>query len=220
MLKVNSLSFKYSTKNFSLQDISLEAEPGYIYTIIGENGSGKTTLLKLIYGMLTPKSGEVIWNDKRITSKTLSKYHQEVAYVGTEWCVGAYSIIQNKDMFSVLYPNFDEEYFEELIKKSDLEEVKDKAYDTLSRGQKVKAEIAFNMAKKPKFLILDEPLANLDPIFKVDILELIQRAVADDGMGVMMSTNLLDEIKNITDYAGIMKDGRMEKWGTNEDILQ
>ncbi len=60
MLEVNNISFKYKNKGFQLSDVSLEAEEGYIYTIIGENGSGKTTLLKLIYGMLTPKSGEIL----------------------------------------------------------------------------------------------------------------------------------------------------------------
>lgn len=219
MLEVNNISFKYKNKGFQLSDVSLEAEEGYIYTIIGENGSGKTTLLKLIYGMLTPKSGEILWNSTKLGTKILPAFHREVAFVGGVWCVADYSIEKNMDILSTLYPDFDKEFFEKMLSKADLDSVKNNPYNTLSKGQQVKAEIIFNLAKRPKFMILDEPLASLDPVYKVDILEILQTAVANDNLGILMSTNLLDEIRNITDYAGIMKDGSLVRWGESTSVF-
>ena len=220
MIEVKNISFKYSGNDFRMEDISLSLEEGYINTIIGENGCGKTTLLKLIYGMLTPKNGEILWNGKSIGIDTLPAYHREVAFVGGDWCIPDYSIRKNMEILSTLYPDYDKDLFDDLIKKADLSETEDTAISNLSKGQTVKAEIIFNLAKKPKMLILDEPLANLDPVFKVDILEIIQNAVASEELGVIMSTNLLDEVKNITDFAGIMKEGKMIRWGDRFTIFE
>ena len=70
-------------------------------------------------------------------------------------------------------------------------------------------------ARHPELLILDEPLANLDPVFKTEIPEILRDAVAKDGMTILMSTNLVDEIRDFTDYYGVIRDGALVKWGEN-----
>ncbi|MCR5149314.1 MAG: ABC transporter ATP-binding protein [Eubacterium sp.] len=225
MLQAENIKFRYKSGKFEVMDISLNIEEGYIYCLLGENGCGKTTTMKLLYGMLTPDKGKVSWNGKtvtedgRIKNKILAEYHREVAFTGTEWCAEGVSVKANVDILSKLYPSFDMNYFESLIKKAGLSGEMDKKYAALSRGQKVKIEIAFNLAKKPKLMILDEPLANLDPVYKVDILEILQNAVAEDNLSIIISTHLLDEITDMVDYIIFMKNGEITDFGDRESIL-
>ena len=94
-----------------------------------------------------------------------------------------------------------------------------KKFGLLSTGEKAKVETAFLLARTPKFIILDEPLANIDPVFKTDILQILQRSVADNGTGVLISTHLLDEISEMVDYIYVMKNGQIVKQGDRFELL-
>lgn len=220
MIEAKNLKFKYRSDKFEIDDVSLKAEQGYISALLGKNGSGKTTLLKLLYGVLKSKSGSVIWNGEKLSAKNMAAYRQEVAFVGSgDWCAAELSIKRNAEIFSTLYPAFDMQYYEELLKMASLPEDKDKTYMSLSKGQKVKAEIVFALARRPKMLLMDEPLANLDPVFKIDILELIQTSVSENGTGVLISTHLTDEISEIVDQIYVIEDGMISKSGSRFELL-
>ena len=226
MLEIKDVCFRYKRGNFKVDRLSLSVEPVYIYCLLGENGSGKTTFMKLMYGMLTGDSGSISWNGHdilsggRIKHKELVKYHAEASFTGEEWCALNMSLGENVKMLSTLYPTFDREYFDKLIARAGLKSELDKSDGKLSKGQKVKAEIAFNLAKRPKLMILDEPLANLDPVFKMEILEILQDAVAENNMSLIISTHLIDEVTDMVDYIILMKKGEIVKAGDRYEVLE
>ena len=223
MLKITDMNYRYPgshKKKFEIKDVSLTLEPGMISCLIGRNGAGKTTLLKLICGMIKAHSGRIEWNGSEVKRKDLPDYRKDVAYVGGEdWCAGSLTIRQNTELFKQLYPEFDDAYYEQLMQLADLEIAAEQAYYQLSAGQQMKAELIFALARHPKMLLLDEPLANLDPVFKTDILELIQEDVAKNGTGVLISSHLVDEISEIVDVICVMENGTIQKSGDRFELL-
>jgi len=223
MIEARNLSFGYGKlrmkKDFELRDVSLKIEPGYMSCLLGKNGAGKTTLLSLLYGTLVPKSGEVLWNGKPLNGRTLAEYRREVAYAGEDWCAECMTVDQNVEMLSILYPSFDRKYFDELMKVAGIGGIGGKVYETLSRGERVKTEISFLLARRPKILLLDEPLANVDPVFKVDVLELLQRGVAENETGILISTHLVDEISDVVDYVYVLEQGKLTQAGSRFEVL-
>lgn len=220
MIKLRDLSYSYDDKDFRLDKINLEIEPGYVTVLVGYNGCGKTTLMRNMYGSLIPKSGEVLYDDKKIDFENLAEYHKDVAFVGKSLFADYYTIEENVELFKNLYDRFDEEMFLNLINKFDLANRIDSRFGILSRGQKVKVEIAFVISLKPKYLILDEPFAGLDEISKQDIVEILQNRINEDNMGVFVSTHLLDEIEDIADFVIMMKGGRIIKQGDRDSVIK
>lgn len=223
MLTAKNLSYRYqigkAKNDFELRDVSLRVEPGYVSCLLGKNGSGKTTLLNLLYGMKKPRAGEVLWKDKALTDKVMTDFRQEVAYVGEAWCVEGMTVEQNIEMLSILYPAFDGTYFDGLMKLAGVDACRKKAFSSLSTGERVKVEISFALARRSKLILLDEPLANIDPVYKVDVLELLQRGVAENETGVLISTHLIDEISDMVDYINVLENGRLVKSGTRFEVL-
>lgn len=222
MLEARNLSYGYGgigKEAFWLRDVSLKLETGYISCLLGKNGAGKTTLLNLLYGMRKPKGGEILWNGERLTERWFPEFRREVAYAGEAWCAESMTVEQNLEMLSILYPSFDRKYFDDLMKLAGTDGVLDKEYAVLSTGERIKTELAFLMARRPKLMLLDEPLANIDPVFKVDVLELLQKCVAENETGILISTHLIDEISDVVDYVNVLEDGRLTKSGTRFDVL-
>lgn len=224
MLKSFKLNYHYGItqpkeNGFAIKDVFINAEPGYITCLLGKNAAGKTTLLSLLYGMLRPKSGKVSWEGKQINDKTLAAYRRDVAYFGETWCSQSLTVNKNVEMLSILYPTFDRETFDSLITLAQAEGTLNRRYMDLSAGEKAKVEIAFLLARKPKLIILDEPLANIDPVFKIDILELLQKSVADNGTGVLISTHLIDEISDMVDYIYVLDNGKIVKHGSRFELM-
>ena len=224
MIEIKNMEYRYGTGvkksvKFEVKDASLKLEKGYISCLLGKNGAGKTTLFSLIYGMLKPRHGEILWDGNPVTKKNLADYRQNVAYVGETWCLAGLTVDHNIEMLSGLYPSFDKTYFDSLMKLAGIDRVRDSLFGSLSKGEKVKVEIAFALARRPKYIILDEPLANIDPVFKIDILDLLQKGVSDNEIGVLLSTHLLDEISDMVDYINVMEDGRIITSGTRFEVL-
>lgn len=225
MIELKDIGFKYNKlsgkkgEEFELKDISLKIEKGYISCLLGKNGAGKTTLLSLIYGLMKPGSGEVLWNGERVTKKNMADYRRSTAFVGGHWCVGGMTVEHNVEMLSTLYPSFDRDYFDTLMKVAGADRIRESLFSSLSKGEKVKAEICFMLARRPEIIILDEPLANIDPVFKTDILALLQKAVSDNEIGVLLSTHLVDEISEMVDYINVMRNGQMVMSGSRFEIL-
>ncbi len=224
MIEIKDMEFRYGSvtkkeKKFEVKDASLKFEKGYISCLLGKNGAGKTTLLSLMYGMLKPKKGELLWDGKPVTKNNLTEYRQNVAYIGENWCLQGLTVDHNIEMLSGFYPSFDKTYFDSLMKLAGADRVRESLFGKLSKGEKVKVEIAFALARRPKYVILDEPLANIDPVFKIDILDILQKGVSDNEIGILLSTHLLDEISDMVDYINVMEDGRITTSGTRFEVL-
>ncbi len=224
MIEIKDMEFRYGSvtkkeKKFEVKDASLKLEKGYISCLLGKNGAGKTTLLSLMYGMLKPKKGELLWDGKPVTKNNLTEYRQNVAYIGENWCLQGLTVDHNIEMLSGFYPSFDKTYFDSLMKLAGADRVRESLFGKLSKGEKFKVEIAFALARRPKYVILDEPLANIDPVFKIDILDILQKGVSDNEIGILLSTHLLDEISDMVDYINVMEDGRITTSGTRFEVL-
>lgn len=232
MIDVRNLCYSHeglTTKKFSLTDISFSLEDGFMMVLLGKNGSGKTTLLKAMYGINMVDAGSVLWDEKVAIEKTktsefmnkMEAYHSEVAYVGGEqWCFDNLTVNENSKLLSKLYDSFDIALFDSVMKSFDFPvSDREKKYRKLSTGQKMQFQIAFNIARHPRLIIMDEPLANLDPIVKTDILEIIRNQIKTDNLSVIMSTHLVDEITDMVDYIGLMEDGKLTLFGDRETIF-
>jgi len=127
---------------------------------------------------------------------------------------------ENLSFLSSLYDNFDHDEFERIISSFEFA-VSDrkKMYYKLSTGQQMQFQIAFNLARHPKLLLMDEPFANLDPIIKEDILELIRNKIASENISVIMSTQLVEEISDIVDYIGIIENQKMKAFGSRDELF-
>lgn len=223
MLNVKDLCFeeKKCPGGFLIKDISFDLDDGYMMSLVGKNGSGKTTLINLLYGMLTPASGKIRWQGKDITDN-ICAYHDEVAYVGADkWCFEGISLMENVDLLRLLYKNFDESMYREYMKLFGFkEEDAKKKYYELSTGQKIQFELAFVLARRPKLMLLDEPTANLDPIIRTELIDILHQRVMRDNMSIIISTHLVDDISDMTDYIAIMEAGRINVFGDREDVFE
>ena len=226
MIKVMNLS--YQMKKFSMENVDFSLEDGYLMTLLGRNGAGKTTLLNLIYGCLAPTTGMVLWNGADVTGKHAMEskngdllYHEEVAYVGNRtWCVESLSCNENVSMFKGLYSSWDEERFEKILKLVEFsEDDLSTKVGELSSGKAMQFQFAFALARHPKLLLLDEPMANLDPVVKTDLWDLLLRTISEENISIIISTHLVEEVNQITDYIGVIEDGKLVKFGDREQVL-
>lgn len=227
MLKVKELSLdrreygrKTPEEDFRLEKVSFELGDGYIMALLGENGAGKTTLLDLLSGNAAKGSGSIIYDGVELNAGTRAKINSEMAYVGPQgWCLENETVNTNISLLSVLYEQFDMELLEKTLKQFDFpDSCHEKKYQELSTGQKMQFSIAFALACKPKIMLLDEPFANLDPVIRVDIADILQTSVRRDGMSIIVSTHEVNEIDDMVDYVGIMKKGRMTGFGSREEV--
>lgn len=208
MLEVKNLNYR-AQKNFAIKDVSFTLEDGYMMCLLGRNGAGKTTLLELIKGMIRPVSGEIVMEK------------EETVFVGREdWCFPAWTMEHNQKQFALLYPNFDVALYEQYLDLFGMTAGdRKRRYNALSAGQQMQFQIAFALACRPKWALLDEPMANLDPVVRTDIMELLHQKVTREGMGMIMSTHLVDDISDMVDYIGILEDGRLTDFGDRETVL-
>lgn len=220
MIKAEGLG--YHSRKFKMQDVSFELEDGYILTLLGKNGAGKTTLLDMLYGVLKPNKGHVYWNDVDVTGvqaieaqAEYGHFRDEVAYVSDKvWCMDEIPVEKNIALFSGLYQHWDAERFETILERLRFpKERLQERYGELSTGQKMQVQIAFHLARNPRLLLMDEPMANLDPVVKTDFWDLLSHQCRDEDMGLIISTHLVEEINDITDYIAVLKDGNIAAYG-------
>lgn len=218
MLKVEKLSFV--RKNFSINDISFSMEDGYLMTLLGKNGAGKTTLLDLIYGCIKAKSGKVIWDDKCV-SATDDSFKEDVAYVGGRpWCMDSMTAVDNIKILSSLYDKWNQEKFDKLLELMEISSndlnipVKE-----LSTGKEMQLQLAFTLSRGAKLLLLDEPMANLDPVVKTDLWDYLTDLIRNENISIIISTHLIEEVNDITDYVAVIENGSLIKFANREEIL-
>ena len=221
MIKVENLGYKYPglINCFEIKNVSFELKKGYITLLVGKNGSGKTTLMKNLYGILTKKNGKIFYKDKEVTYKTMSEYHRDVAYIDEDVFYDRYTVRENAEVFGKLYSDFDFDNFERLMKDYNLN-CFNKFYNTLSKGERMKTVICFVLSRKPKYVIMDEPFANLDAVVKRDITEFIMEMIGKDETGFFISTHLIDEIEDFVDYVMIIENGEIKYSCDREELLK
>ncbi|MDE6957885.1 MAG: ABC transporter ATP-binding protein [Lachnospiraceae bacterium] len=200
LLECRNLSKKYG--NFcALSDLNLSLKHGEIIGLLGPNGSGKTTLIKLINGLLSPSSGEVLINNQApgIESKRIIAYLPERSYLNNWMKIN--DVISYFDDF---YDNFSKERAYTMLNKLHLNP--SRRLRTLSKGDKEKVQLILVMSRDADLYILDEPIGGVDPAARDYILNTIITNYNENAT-ILMSTHLISDIENILDRAIFIKNG-------------
>lgn len=207
-LELNNLKKKYNTK-LSVNNINLILEPG-IYGLLGGNGAGKSSLMKMICGVLTPTSGEILLDGKNINSLG-ENYRELLGYLPQDF--GYYPDFSAQDFleYTASLKGLSSKYSKKQIKKYldivGLSDVKNKKIRTFSGGMKQRLGIAQAMLNEPKILILDEPTAGLDPKERIKFRNLIS-SFSKDRI-VILSTHIVSDIDYIAETILMMKNGEI-----------
>ncbi|MCT7462943.1 LPS export ABC transporter ATP-binding protein [Aliarcobacter cryaerophilus] len=205
-----------------LHGISLEINSGEIVGLLGPNGAGKTTTFYTVCGLVKPTSGKVFFDDEDITAIPLHKRALKgIGYLPQESSIFKdLSVEENLLLAAEIVIKDKEEQnrrVEELLELLDIEPIRQRKGISLSGGERRRTEIARALVSKPKFLLLDEPFAGVDPIAVKDIQDLIND-LSKIGIGVLITDHNVRETLQICHRAYVMKSGSLLASGTSEEI--
>ena len=205
-----------------LHGISLEVNSGEIVGLLGPNGAGKTTTFYTVCGLVKPTSGTVYFDDKDITALPLHKRALKgIGYLPQESSIfKELSVEDNLMLAAQIITNDKEEQHkrvEELLELFNIEPIRQRLGVSLSGGERRRTEIARALVSQPKFLLLDEPFAGVDPIAVKDIQEIIHQ-LTKINIGVLITDHNVRETLQICDRAYVMKSGSLLASGTSDEI--
>jgi len=205
-----------------LHGISLEVNSGEIVGLLGPNGAGKTTTFYTVCGLVKPSSGEVFFDEENITRLPLHKRALKgIGYLPQESSIFKDLSVEDNLMLAaeIVLNTKDEQYkrVEELLELLNIEPIRQRKGLSLSGGERRRTEIARALVSKPKFLLLDEPFAGVDPIAVKDIQDLVKQLTKID-IGVLITDHNVRETLQICDRAYVMKSGGLLASGTSEEI--
>lgn len=209
IFKTNDLC-KYYGKFKALDGVNMSIPKGSIYGFVGKNGAGKTTLMRLMCGLQSPTSGEYILFDKKNTDPELAGVRKRMgAVVETPAIYKDLSAYDNLKLqcLNVGMPNFDD--IPNLLKLVGLENVGKKKAKAFSLGMRQRLGIAIALCVHPDFLVLDEPTNGLDPQGIIEMRELILKLNKENGVTVLISSHILDELAKLATHYGFIDNGKI-----------
>ena len=220
-LRAENLVKQYKKRKV-VNQMSLEVEQGEIVGLLGPNGAGKTTTFYMVVGLIKPDEGQVFLNDENITKNAMYKRAQKgVGYLPQEASVFRDLTVEDNIRAVLEMTNKPKqeqiEKTESLIAEFGLEKVRKNLGKVLSGGERRRCEIARALASDPKFILLDEPFAGVDPIAVEDIQEIVKKLV-DKNIGVLITDHNVHETLSIVDRAYLLFEGRLLKKGTAEEL--
>lgn len=206
MITVENLSFLYrKSKRVVLHDFSLSLEKGRVYGLLGKNGAGKSTLLYLMSGLLTPKSGKVVYHDVDVRRR-LPITLQDMFLVPEEFDLPPVSLISYIELNSPFYPRFSKEDMVKYLHYFEMDINID--LGALSMGQKKKVFMSFALATNTSLLLMDEPTNGLDIPGKSQFRKFIASGMTDDKT-ILISTHQVRDIDKVLDHVLIMDNSRV-----------
>jgi lipopolysaccharide export system ATP-binding protein len=205
-----------------VKSVSLEVNQGEIVGLLGPNGAGKTTTFYMTVGFVQPNSGSVYLDDEEITSLAMYKRARKgIGYLPQEASVFRKLSVEDNIAavleLTKLSKKEQKESLENLIDEFGLEKVRDNSGDSLSGGERRRTEIARALATNPKFILLDEPFAGIDPIAVEDIQGIVRR-LREKNIGILITDHNVQETLSITNRAYLMFEGNILKQGTAEEL--
>ncbi len=211
LVHCNNLTKRYGTK-IAVDHISLDLEKGHIIGLLGPNGSGKTTLIKMLNGLLTPNSGELLVDGNKIgpATKALISYLPDQSYLNMN-----NSVEQVITMFAEFYSDFDTQRAYDMLAKLKID-AKDKL-KSMSKGTKEKVQLILVMSRRAALYVLDEPIAGVDPAARDYILNVILSNY-DPEASILISTHLIADVENILDDVIFIKEGEISLHKSVDDI--
>ena len=214
-LQADGLGRRYRG-GWALRDCTLTIPEGHVTALVGPNGAGKTTLLRLATGMLTPTSGTITVLGERPASG--AGQLARVGFVAQDTPVYARMTVEDHlQLGAWLNPRWDDALARERISRLKLNP-RQRA-GSLSGGQRAQLALALAMAKRPELLILDEPVASLDPLARREFLQGLMEAVAEQRLSVVLSSHLVADLERVCDYLVVLVASRVMVAGEVSDLL-
>lgn len=207
-----------------VNNISVEVSQGEIVGLLGPNGAGKTTTFYMIVGLIKPNDGKIFLDDENLTGLPMYRRARKgIGYLAQEASVFRNLSVEENLMavleMTNLSRNEQKERMEALIEEFGLDKVRKNKGVLLSGGERRRTEIARALAVDPKFVLLDEPFAGVDPIAVEEIQSIIAR-LKGKNIGILITDHNVNETLSITDRAYLMFEGRLLKAGTAEELAQ
>jgi ABC-2 type transport system ATP-binding protein len=214
VLETRMLGKRYGRK-WALRNCSVAIPEGRVVALVGPNGAGKTTLLHLAVGLTFPTSGEV---DVLGVLVPRSGALQDVAFVAQDTPLYPYlTVADTLQLVRSLSPSWDQA--NAVTRLSSLEIPLEQKVAKLSGGQRAQVALAVALARRPRLLILDEPLARLDPLARHDFMATLMTSVTEDGVSILFSSHVVAELERISDYLVVLSRGQVQVIGEVEDLL-
>ena len=222
-LHADTLVKKYRSRTV-VKEVSIEVEQGEIVGLLGPNGAGKTTTFYMIVGLITPFSGKIYLDNVDITKQPVYKRAQKgIGYLAQEPSVFRKLSIEDNIMavleMSDMSKEEQRERLETLINEFGLQKIRKSLGIQLSGGERRRTEIARSLAIKPKFILLDEPFAGIDPIAVEDIQEIVGK-LKEKNIGILITDHNVHETLSITDRAYLLFEGSILKEGNAKELAE
>jgi len=220
-LYTENLVKKYRNRTV-VDHVSIEVEQGEIVGLLGPNGAGKTTSFYMIVGLIRPKEGKIFLDEEDITTQPVYKRARKgIGYLAQEASVFRNLSVED-NLKAVLemsgFPKKEQsERMETLIDEFGLQKIRKSKGIQLSGGERRRTEIARALALKPKFILLDEPFAGVDPIAVEDIQSIVSH-LKDKNIGILITDHNVHETLSITDRAYLLFEGKILKSGTSAQL--
>lgn len=221
ILRAEHLIKKYKTRTV-VNEVSVEVSQGEIVGLLGPNGAGKTTTFYMIVGLIKPNEGRIYLEDQEITPLPMyQRAKRGIGYLAQEASVFRKLTVEENIMAVLEMRDYTKqerkEKVEQLIEEFSLQKVRKNMGMSLSGGERRRTEIARALAVDPKFVLLDEPFAGVDPIAVEEIQHIVAR-LKNKNIGILITDHNVDETLSITDRAYLMVDGKLFKSGTAEEL--
>lgn len=223
ILRADNLKKQYGIRKV-VDGVSISVDQGEIVGLLGPNGAGKTTSFYMMVGFVKPNEGQVYLDDVEITELPMYKRAQKgIGYLPQEASVFRKMSVEDNIMAILeMMPLTKEERIdkcESLIGEFHLDKVRKNLGDSLSGGERRRTEIARALASSPKFILLDEPFAGIDPIAVEDIQSIVAK-LKTKNIGILITDHNVQETLSITDRAYLMFEGKILKQGSAEELAE
>ncbi|WP_017729171.1 iron ABC transporter ATP-binding protein [Halalkalibacterium ligniniphilum] len=224
MVEVMNVSKQYGTKHV-VDNVSVKIQKGKITSFIGPNGAGKSTLLSMVSRLIDKDSGEILIDNENIIKSKSNELAKKISILKQSNHLNIRLTIKDLVSFG-RFPysqgnltKEDWKFVEEAIAYMELEDIQDKYLDQLSGGQKQRAFIAMVIAQNTEYILLDEPLNNLDMKHSVQIMKVLKRMVKELGKTIVIVLHDINFASFYSDYIVALKDGKIVKEGPTHEII-
>jgi len=213
-ISTQGLGKRYGSK-WALRDCTIEVPEGSVTALVGPNGAGKTTLLQLAVGLTRPSAGDVTVLGLSPRDPALLA---RVGFVGQEHPLHrGFTVAETLKLGRKLNPGWDDALAHERVRRLDLP--LDRTVGRLSGGQRAQVALTVAVAKRPELLLLDEPVASLDPLARREFLNSLMEAVSETGLTVVLSSHIVAELERVCDHLVILAQARAELAGPIDEIV-
>lgn len=191
---------------FQLEQVSLTVPSGCIVGLIGENGAGKSTLFRIALGLAQPESGSILFQGKPFAATPAQNADIGVVFGDISFC-GSLTPLHVEKICQTAYPRWDHAQYHRLLELLQVPEKK--PIQELSKGTKMKLNLAIALSHRPKLLLLDEATSGLDPIVRETILDLFLEFVQEEDHSILISSHISSDLERIADYLVFLHEGKV-----------